>query len=222
MKLYSYCLRHDSGAAPNPFWGICTLVICKPTIRRTAKVCDWIVGLGSANSPIGDIADCVVYAMKVTAKMTMRAYDDFCLQYYPKKIPAWRSKDFRRRVGDCIYDYSSGAPPAVRWSVHDKRNRPRDLSGRYALLSSHFYYFGDQSIRLPEHLQPIMHTTQGHKSDANQPFVESFVAWIDGQGFKPNEMYGEPQLKLDFSITSDVRSKCASRDLVNDNEDQGM
>lgn len=66
MKLYSYCLRWDDGAAPNPFWGVCTLAICKPAIRRTAKVGDWVVGLGSANSPIGNISDSVVYAMRVT------------------------------------------------------------------------------------------------------------------------------------------------------------
>lgn len=221
MKLHSYCLRYDSGAAPNPFWGVCTLVICKPAIRRSARVGDWIVGLGSAHSPIGNIADCVIYAMKVTSKMTMQAYDDFCQQYYPKKIPVWRSKDFRRRIGDCIYDYSSGVSPAVRWSVHDERNRPRDLSGRYALLSRHFYYFGNQPIRLPEHLQPIMHTTQGHKSDANQPFAEDFVAWIEGLGYSPNKLHGEPQLRSEFSLTSDIRNKCASRDLISEDEDRG-
>jgi len=44
--LYTYCIPYDDGAAPNPYWGICTLVICKPVIRRTAEVGDWIVGTG--------------------------------------------------------------------------------------------------------------------------------------------------------------------------------
>jgi hypothetical protein len=47
MKLYSYCLRYDNGAAPIPFWGICTLVIYEPAIQRTAKVADWIEGYWS-------------------------------------------------------------------------------------------------------------------------------------------------------------------------------
>jgi len=34
--LYSYTVRYDDGAAPNPFNGMCTLAICKPAIRRTA------------------------------------------------------------------------------------------------------------------------------------------------------------------------------------------
>ena len=49
-KLFSYVLRFDDGAAPNPFGGICTLTICKPAIRRSASVGDWIIGTGSKNS----------------------------------------------------------------------------------------------------------------------------------------------------------------------------
>ncbi|MCI0558416.1 MAG: hypothetical protein MN733_07965 [Nitrososphaera sp.] len=218
MKLYSYCLRYDDGAAPNPFWGICTLVICKPKIRGTAKVGDWVVGLGSTNSPIGDISDHVVYAMKVTKKVTMQEYDRLCQEQYPKKIPNWRSKDYRRRVGDCIYDYTSGSPPKIRWSVHDERNRRRDLSGRYALLSTYFYYFGNKPVQLDESLQFIIHSTQGHKSAANQPYVEEFVLWMQSLGYKPNKLYGEPQLKSEFAFDSDIRGKCASRDLEDDEE----
>ena len=45
--LFSYVIPHDGGSAPNPYHGICTLVICKPVIRRIAKVKDWVVGLGA-------------------------------------------------------------------------------------------------------------------------------------------------------------------------------
>ncbi len=69
--LFSYCIPYDDGAAPNPFWGLCTLAICKPGIRRVAKEGDWVVGTGSVNSPAGDASGKVVYAMRVTQKMTM-------------------------------------------------------------------------------------------------------------------------------------------------------
>src|SRR5262249_55154673 len=59
--LFSYCIPYDFGSAPNPFWGLCTLAICKPDIRRTANVGDWVVGTGSAVSPIGNISGKVVY-----------------------------------------------------------------------------------------------------------------------------------------------------------------
>jgi hypothetical protein len=45
--LFTYCIPYDDGAAPNPFWGLCTLAICKPSIRRVAKEGDWVVGTGS-------------------------------------------------------------------------------------------------------------------------------------------------------------------------------
>lgn len=38
--LFSYCIRFDDEAAPNPFWSFCVLTICKPVIRRVAKMGD--------------------------------------------------------------------------------------------------------------------------------------------------------------------------------------
>ncbi len=215
MRLYSYCLRYDAGSAPNPFWGICTLTICKPVIRRTAKKDDWIVGLGS-----GDISDHVVYAMCVTEKMILQEYDGFCQAQFPEKLPDWRNSDYRRRVGDCIYDYTEGAPPKLRLSVHGEGNRERDLGGEYALISSHYYYFGDHRIKLPESLKPIIHNTQGHKSSANQPYVEQFISWIEGLDCEPNILHGEPQLKSQFALDPEIGRKCARRDLEDDTKDE--
>ena len=47
MKLFSYVVARDYGFAPNPFFSTCTLATCKPKIRRTASVGDWIIGTGS-------------------------------------------------------------------------------------------------------------------------------------------------------------------------------
>jgi len=211
MKLYSYCLRYDHGAAPNPFWEICTLAICKPAIRRTAGIGDWIVGLGSANSPVGNVSDSVVYAMKVTDKRGFWGYDLFCQSNYPGKIPDWRNSDFKRRVGDCIYDFSNGNLPKIRLSVHDEQNRKTDLSGEHILISNHFYYFGNKPEKLPESLRSIIHNQQGHKAGSNQPYLEEFIEWIEK--FEKNKLYGDPQLKFEFEQNDDIRSKCAIRDL---------
>ncbi|WP_375504715.1 hypothetical protein [uncultured Nostoc sp.] len=101
MTLFSYCLPCDNGSAPNPFWELCTLAICKPDIRRVASIGDWVVGLGSKKSPIGDISNCVVYAMRVTDKMTFQEYDEFCRVHSPHKIPKRDSEIFKYHVGDC-------------------------------------------------------------------------------------------------------------------------
>ena len=41
---FMYVVKVDSGFAPNPVGGLCTLACCKPTIRKTANVGDWIIG----------------------------------------------------------------------------------------------------------------------------------------------------------------------------------
>jgi hypothetical protein len=223
MKLYSYCLRYDDGAAPNPFWGLCTLAICKPAIRRTAQRGDWVVGLGSANSPLGDKSQHVVYAMKVTDKTTMQGYDEFCRVYCPNKIPEWRNRRVPQlRFGDCIYDYSQSDVPTLCLSVHKEENRTRDLGGKYAILSSHFYYFGDEPIYLPPDLHPIIQSNQGHKSDVNQPYVSRFVTWIVSLGRNPNELHGKPQMwQLGFDESDDnLQCNCARNHREVDDEDE--
>lgn len=189
-KLYTYLLPIDDGAAPNPFWGVCTLVICKPAIRRTAAVGDWIVGLGAkhtwTNNRRGTNLRCrVIYAMRVTNKMPMDDYDDYVKASLPEKCPEWGSQDHRRRLGDSIYDFSVTDPkhPRLRDSVHTEANRARDLSGKCALLSDHFYYFGNKSVQLPEHLRVIVPKQQETRSKTNGPYFTTFVRWIEGSGF---------------------------------------
>jgi Nucleotide modification associated domain 2 len=192
--LFSYCIPYDDGAAPNPFWGLCTLAICKPIIRRVAKEGDWIVGTGSVNSPIRDISGKVVYAMRVTGKMTMRGYDQFTSSELPNKIPQMDHTDPRRWYGDSIYDFST-FPPPLRPSVHGEGNRSTDLHGSFVLLSDHFFYFGDQPIALPEALLGIVKQGQGHRSDKNAEYVDAFVDWIESlkSKYPLNEPIGNPQ-----------------------------
>ena len=189
--LFSYVVRTDYGSAPNPFWGVCTLVICKPKIRRATQVGDWIVGTGTANSPIGDIRGMMIYAMQVTDKMAMREYEEWAREHRPEKVPNRGSSDPRRRVGDAIYDFTKD-PPRTRSSAHDDSHRDHDLSGKYALLSERFYYFGDYPIALPEHLQGLVKRGPGHRGPENAPFVEPFVGWLTELQVGPKSLHGDP------------------------------
>src|ERR1700743_442808 len=129
-RIYSYVLRYDDGAAPNPFWGVCTLTICKPTIRRTAAVGDWVIGTGSANATCNDgkqhdLSGSLVYAMRVTHILTLEEYGQVCQKQHRGKIPDIKNPDWRRRMGDCLYDYSSGTVPTIRSGVHTEGNQDR-------------------------------------------------------------------------------------------------
>jgi hypothetical protein len=189
--LFSYVVRTDYETAPNSFWDVCTLVIFKPRIRRKAQVGDWILGTGSAGSPCGEVRDMAVYAMRVTDKMMMPEYEVWMREYRPEKVLDLRSRDPRHHVGDAIYDFAED-PPRTRPGVHDDSNRDHDLSGEYALLSEHYYYFGDYPIALSEHLQVIVKRGPGHRGPENAPYVEPFLDWLTGLRLQPNSLQGDP------------------------------
>ncbi len=194
MTLFTYTIPIDDGAAPNPFGGICTLTICKPAIRRKAAMGDWVVGLGSKRAS-RDFSGRVVYAMKITRVLTLQEYDAYCSSRLPIKLPDWNSSRFEKRVGDCIYSYSGQGGPDMRVGIHNDGNRDVDLSGKNSLLSTHFYYFGNKPQKLPDHLSPIIHQTQGHKSVANTEYAAPFIEWVENLGYEKNVLHGEPQLK---------------------------
>jgi len=202
VRLFSYTIPIDDGAAPNPFGGMISLAICKPGIRRAAKEQDWIAGLGSKKAKIGDLSGKLVYAMRVQEVLSLREYDLQAASRWPHRIPRPTSADLSQRLGDCIYDYSGGSDPSQRPGVHGRTNRETDLSGKNVLISRDFYYFGSQAIDLPKHLDKIRHQTQGHKSKANDPYVAQFETWIRGLGFPPGQ-HGWPDFIVDWdSITS--------------------
>ena len=216
ITLFSYCIPFDTGAAPNPYWGICTLAICKPVIRRIAKVGDWIVGTGSKEFKNYDITNSVVYTMEITKKLTFEEYDKLCSSKYTKKIPNWKSNDFRCKAGDCIYDFSNSSDPNIRKSVHDINNKKSDLNGKYVLLSTNFYYFGNKPEPLTERLIGIVKKGPGHKSKSNDEYIDEFLSWISN--FKSNKIYSKPQIIIG-GYSKNI-SICSQRDLKEAIEDE--
>ena len=198
VKLFTYIVCHDTGVAPNPFGGYCTLVICKPKIREKAKVGDWVAGFGSVNAPSGDLSGKLIYAMKVTEVHSMRDYDRLAKERWPVKVPARRCEV--RRCGDCIYyNFSKNLIKAKqRPSVHGPSNITKDLKGKNALVSNHFFYFGNNAIDLPSKLSPIIHQGPGHRCPANNPYVDDFVKWVE-----KNEtgLHGRPDKKARWYST---------------------
>ena len=196
MRLFSYIVKNDAGFAPNPFGGVCTLTNCKPVIRRVAKKDDWIVGLTSTSADFGDHEKRVrvVYVMKVTDKLTMEEYDDWCNKQLKIKIPKIPGKFYEEFVGDCIY-FKKTDEIKQRKSRHKEENMATDLGGKFSLMSDQFYYFGKNAPLLPEFLVGIKKNGRGHQSDLNDPYKEEFVKWII-ENFEQNKIYGEPINKI--------------------------
>lgn len=204
-RLFTYTIPVDDGAAPNPFHGICTLAICKPGIRRAAKCADWVAGLGSKNAPGGDLSARLVYAMRIEEVVSLGEYDRLAPERWPNRIPDIKSLALQDRLGDCIYDFSSGGTPVQRPGVHNQGNIETDLGGRNVLISRDFYYFGSNAKPLPDHLLPICHQTQGHRSNANEPYFNPFVAWVRSIAPTPGQLYGWS----DFIVEWDSANSCA-------------
>jgi len=215
--LYSYCIPVDDGAAPNPYWGICTLAICKPVIRRTAKPGDWIVATGSTTY---SLQNKVVYAMQVTDVKTFNEYNTYCEKSLQNKIPDLTSKDIRIRAGDCIY-YNKDGKLKQRNGAHNKANIPVDKRGKNVLLSEHFYYFGKEAVKLPNDLLSIVKQGQGHRSRSNADFARDFIDWINSDSKTTpyrNDVKSEPQLlkevfaKNNFNNCSTCRKEEGNED----------
>lgn len=151
-RLYMYVVARDFGFAPNPFHGSCTLACCKPAIRSTAEVGDWVVGIGG--SKLKAVGKCV-FAMQVTQAMSFKEY--------------WADPDFRAKrpvrngsrkmmIGDNIYSRNTENGGWDQLNSHhsqpdglpDASNIARDTSADRVLISKHFIYFGENAPDVPE------------------------------------------------------------------------
>ena len=130
MKLYSYVMIYDTGFAPNPFWGYCTLATCKPGIRRVAKQGDWIIGCGStSNVGTGKL----IYAMKITEPpLDFENYDKD--RRFQKKKPK-EHRDLRYKRGDNIYFKDEMGNWHQRLSMHCLGQMKTDFGGKRVLVS---------------------------------------------------------------------------------------
>ena len=178
MAIYSYIVTHDTGFSPNPFWGYGTLACCKPVIRRTARVGDWVVGLTPKSR-----GNRMVYAMEVTEVLGYdRYFDDARFQ---AKKPVFDTEGVAGKCGDNIYKPGSGGSYIQLRSMHskgkgeeqDSATKAHDLKGRNALVARRFWYFGSQAIKLPKRLQMLV-TGRGHRKVEIASVIATFQAFI--------------------------------------------
>jgi len=176
-----YVVDRDFGFAPNPFHGYCTLATCKPGIRSTAKVGDWIIGIGGKR--LNATGRCV-FAMRVTEKIDFQEY--WRNHRYIDKRPV-RNGSSTRLVGDNIYRRDD---ETSRWRQADSHhsnpdgssnlvNVQNDTKSDKVLISQHFFYFGKDALAVPPHLLNAtgFKNRQGHRRFDN-PASKKLVEWI--------------------------------------------
>jgi hypothetical protein len=198
-RIYSYIVRYDSGFAPNPFYGYCTLATCKPDIRKTAKLGDWIVGSGS-NDRVIRRGGHLVYAMRVTEAMRFDEYNSD--PRFSSKKP-YRFGSRKQSCGDNIYFRATPTKPwRQRDSFHSRADGDRhtehvDIDTRVdrVLIGADFVYFGGEGPTFPADLvdstgRALCKEGIGYSVFEDQTLLNKFEAWIGG--FDANGYCGAP------------------------------
>jgi len=189
MKLFSYVLAYEDGSAPNPWWGFCTLAICKPGIRRVAEVGNWIMGTGSKSQ---HTYQKLVYAMRVSEVVALEDY--FRDARFKEKKPDLKNKDWRRHQGDNVYKKNADGLWTQLPGPREAANMEKDLRGKHAIISDHFYYFGTNAVELPAGFRKMIHTNQGHRSQFPNELVREFVKRLEGE--YECGVHGEPTERI--------------------------
>jgi len=181
MKLYSYIVKHDTGFAPNPFYGYCTLACCKPIIRRKAEEGDWIVGLTPKSA-----GNEIVYFMRVDD--VVPSFGDYWTDSRFRAKKPSQTGELRKRCGDNIYEpYGKGYRQLP--STHSRKdgtehagNKAHDLSGKRILVSETFAYFGSKPLSLPRELRSLI-VGRGHRCRFSDETKAAFVRFAGTAGF---------------------------------------
>lgn len=133
-SLWVYRIVTDSGAAPHISDGYLTLTLCKPVIRKNAKVGDYVLALvaQSHKNIVGKGEDRffkAAYLFRIVEKVQMKDYESWCIQTAPGKIP--KEPDF---LGNCQYG------PDLQWrpGPHGPHEEERNLSGCFSLTTDTF------------------------------------------------------------------------------------
>lgn len=194
MEIFSYKMDHDFGLAPNPFWGVMTLAVCKGAIRRNSSlhIGDWVIGSGSES--IKHI-DQLIFAMKVEKRITFDEYWDD--PKYECKRPVINGS-LLQMYGDNFYHTLKNGTIVQEPSAHSKEgfleneyHKTRDaINGKFVLLSKTFYYFGDWAIDVPERFRPVFSHSRNYEYIRHRQLNENFVNWLTGS-YQPG-IYGDP------------------------------
>jgi hypothetical protein len=189
MRLLTYVVARDFGFAPNPFYGYCTLATCKPQIRASASVGDWVVGTGAKVKY--NLAGYLIYAMKVDEIMDFDSY--WKDERFLCKRPVMNGS-IKQLYGDNIYHLHND-----RWiqldSHHSLENgQPNTNNINYdtrvnrVLISRKFIYYGSTALQIPEDLHSHHPTNEdlccdgrGHRVRSHEIAV-AFETWLNNLG----------------------------------------
>ena len=181
-------MARDYGFAPNPFFGFCTLATCKPRIRKSAAIGDWVVGTGSKTR---GREGHVVYGMRVTGALTFDEYWND--RPFRVKRPYMRGSK-KQAFGDNIYRHDRKSGEWIQADSHHSfsdgtanvRNVANDAQTDRVLISNDFVYWGGSGPAIPKRFRNFAGIDicgkRNHKSVFPEKMVAEFIDWLRSFG----------------------------------------
>jgi hypothetical protein len=165
-RIFRYILVDDHGIAPCPADGLITLATCKPAIRRTATVGDWVLGFRPGSLHRG----LLLWGGRVQKVMPHGEYE---------RAYSGRPDALYRQRSDGDFD-------RVDPSYHPTRaEMDRDLSGPVLIFDpERSVHLDGQPLQLPDDLAHLAAAGRGHRvkglRDDDLPNLQSWVEQISG------------------------------------------
>lgn len=170
-RLCTYVVRFDSGMAPNPFYGWCTLAVCTPNhMNSRVGPGDWIAGFRPKSE-----GNRFLYAMRIDEVLDLNAYyhDPRFLKKRPVEDGNWK-----QRCGDNCYSLTANGKWQHHPNVahHDPGVVRKDTMHAKAFVGREFYYLGRAAAALPKRFAGLV-GGRGTKVKHDPDLVRSFLKW---------------------------------------------
>ena len=181
-RLYRYIIADDLGIAPCPAAGLVTLATCKPVIRRTARVGDWVLGFRPGSLERG----LLLWGGRVARIMEHGEYE----------------REYRGRPDAVYRELDDGTYERLDPTYHPTSDAmSRDLSGPVLVFDGKVscYRWG-KAVPLPVKLAHLAPAGRGHRVSGVQPGdLQLLEEWLAALA---SETRGEP--------SGDTRRNCNS------------
>ena len=180
MKLFSYVVEHDIGLGPNPEDNVCTLVYCKYKERDTNR------------RNIVELAEEGDWILGTGGKNKKKSTGHGTIVYIMRV-------DEKLSFGKYLRCFPNRRRPKRSW---------RKEHGMFALVSTTFFYFGRNAIRVTE-IPAALRRRLGHPIEKKGPafrkdFPEGFICQLAGWVQETYEIgkHGEPCVPGSDRITT--------------------
>lgn len=191
-KICAYVMTKDSGFAPNPFYGWCTLAACTPN-HMNARLHNGDIIAGFFHKA-GDFF--LVYALEISEILDHDAY--YRDARFKRKRPSYQRGKWRDCANNIYFRSVDGLwtqAPAATHHVGEKW-LARDTKYPRVFLGTKFRYFGDEAFRhrLPASLHSVVPGgMRGVKYTRRGKNARTYQAFMDWLSKKPLGRHGDPR-----------------------------